>query len=115
MAATIDPTKIPNLLESINSAEVNAKLLMNKLIVNPIPHKKDNPNISTILIPSGKSHTLSLTAIYANRVMPIGLPNINPSMIPIDSGLIKLSKDKLWKLMSLLKKANSGKMKRPTK
>ena len=87
--------KIPNLLASINSIELNAKLLINKLIVNPMPHKKDIPSISIIFIPSGKVHIFSLIDKYVNNVIPIGLPNNNPSIIPVEIGLIKLSKDKV--------------------
>ena len=85
---------MPNLLASINSIELNAKLLINKLIVNPMPHKKDIPSISIIFIPSGRVHNFSLIDKYVNNVIPIGLPSSNPSIIPVEIGLIKLSKDK---------------------
>ena len=84
---------MPNLLASTNSAEVKAKLLMNRLMVKPIPHRKDMPSISIILIPSGKSHIFILIDKYVNNVIPIGLPSNNPSIIPDEIGLVKLSRD----------------------
>ncbi len=63
MADKIDPTNIPNLLKSSNSVDEKARLFINRLIVKPIPQRKDKPKISIKSNPLGNLHMFNLIDI----------------------------------------------------
>ena len=78
---------IPNLLLSTNTGSLKANPLINKLIVNPMPHKKDKPKMSFRVTSFGSLNSLVFIPMYVKKVIPMGFPNNRPRTIPRERGL----------------------------
>ena len=114
----MDPKNIPDLEYSCPKLIIwllsgNAKAFINKLIVKPIPHKNDTPSISTRFTLFGREHIFSFRDRYVSKVIPIGLPNKRPNIIPKGTGFDNELRLIESKFISALKKANSGNMINP--
>ena len=80
MAEASEPKRMPSRVCIIYSLPVPSKArpAINKLMVNPMPHSTDTPNIAPKLTPSGSRANRSRTASQDARNTPIGLPVSRP-------------------------------------
>ena len=86
--AITEANKILILALSINSVSLNARLEINRAIVNPIPPSRPTPSICIHLTFSGSEAIPILYAIHEKRSMPTDLPKINPNTIPMLAGVV---------------------------
>ena len=113
-AATSEANRILIFDAVITSASVNARFVINILIVKPIPPSNEMPRMC-IRVRSGDSDAmLSLVANITTRNMPINFPTKRPSMIPSELLEVKLANKLSGNTIAVLARANSGKMKKAT-
>ena len=94
---------------------VKAREFINRLIVNPIPQRKDTPRTSYIEILSGNLQILNFIDKYVRKLIPIGFPSRSPSIIPSGTLFVRELKLIALKSISALKKANNGNIINPEK
>ena len=94
---------------------VKAREFINRLIVNPIPQRKDTPRTSYIEILSGNLQILNFIDKYVRELIPIGFPSRSPSIIPSGTLFVRELKLIAFKSISALKKANNGNITNPEK
>ena len=85
-----EPTRILNLEAMIIVVSVNARLLMNIDIVNPIPPNRPIPIRYRQFKPSEKKVNPDLISIHGKRNIPSNLPITRPPMIPAELDVDKL-------------------------
>lgn len=101
-----DPTITPKRTEVASLGSANANVPINKLMVNPIPHRIAMAYIQDHETPSGNRANLSFTAHHAAENTPICFPRNKPSAIPKGTGFNKVL---MWTSVSDIPALNNAK------